>query len=298
MRASPERRRRTLLLGVAATLVAGLAGWTWLSRDGSGTSTGPAACSSGQLRSLDLSRQDQGRLAWSDDFDGPTVDRDRWTVRDDTSLSFDQARIERSAVSVKDGRLRITARSGGTPERPVVTGYLDTIGHHEQRYGRWEMRARLPVDAGRSRALWPAFWLRETDGPAEIDVMEAWGTPVTDGRSLPGSAAWAVHSDTESGPGSQSLRGWSAPDLQLDRGLHDFAVDRVPGCLRFSVDGRTTGVVQTRDAPWLASTGALNIRLNLQVGGAYWGRLDPSRPGTTRLPATFEVDRIRVYLPR
>lgn len=275
----------------------GLAGWVWRVHDDTDRSSATTSCPAAQVRALDLSRPDQGRLTWSDEFDGSQVDPDRWTVRDQTSLSFDQARVERSAVDVRDGRLRITARNGGTEERPVVTGYLDTIGHHEQRYGRWEMRARLPVEPGSSRALWPAFWLRESDGPAEIDVMEAWGTPVTDGRSLPGSAAWAVHSDTESRPGSRSLRGWSAPDLRLDRGLHVFAVDRVPGCLRFSVDGRTTGVVQTRDAPWLATTGALNIRLNLQVGGAYWGRLDRSRPGTTRLPAAFEIDRVRVYSP-
>ncbi|RYJ03507.1 MAG: glycoside hydrolase family 16 protein, partial [Actinomycetales bacterium] len=243
MLGSPEPRPRTLVAGVAAVLVLGLLSvGVWRAHDGTEPPTAATTCSAGEVRGLDLSRPEQGRLVWSDEFDGSTVGPDRWTVRDGTSLSFDQARIERSAVDVRDGRLRITARRAGAGQRPVVTGYLDTIGHHEQRYGRWEMRARLPVDPGRSRALWPAFWLRETDGPAEIDVMEAWGTPVTAGRELPGAAGWAVHSDTESGPGSKSVRGWSAPDLRLDRGLHDFAVVRVPGCLRFSVDGRTTGV--------------------------------------------------------
>ncbi len=234
-----------------------------------------------------------GPLVWSDDFDGHEVDRRRWTVRDRDKLSFDQAAIRADNATVRDGLLRLTARRESAGGRRYTTAYLDTIGRFSRQYGRWEIRARLPVAPGRSTGLWPAFWLRGDRTAGEVDVLEAWGTPVTTGRRLGGSAAWAVHEDTNRGPGARSVSGWAGP-ARLDRDFHTFAVDRTPHCLRFSVDGRTTGVVAVDDHAWTrpALDGPLNMRLNLQVGGAYWGRVSRT---TTRLPAVFEVDRVRVY---
>lgn len=276
---------------------------------------GPAApgtvrCSAGDVDALDLSDPDQGVLDWSDEFDGDgrgraALDPERWSVRDATTLSFDQARISADTVSVADGTLRITAREEvpGSRDgaRPVTTGYVDTIGHFSRRYGRWEVRARLPVAAEESRALWPAFWLRADDLPGEIDVVEAWGTPAARPRDAMASEyAWTVHEDTNAPAGYRRVGGWGRAAEPLAEDFHVFAVDWVPGCLRFSLDGRTTGHVDLDREPRLAAAldDTMNIRLNLQVGGRYWGRLDPSRPESTRLPATLEVDHVRVYRPR
>lgn len=262
-------------------------------------------CTADAVDALDLSEPEQGELVWSDDFDGDRVDPRRWTVRDDTSLSFDQARITADAVSVADGTLRITARDRpGTTradDRPVTTGYLDTIDRFSRQHGRWEVRARLPVAPGASRALWPAFWLRADSLPGEIDVVEAWGTPTSRPReAMERQYAWTVHEDTQAPPGYRRVGGWGSATSPLADDFHVFAVDWVPGCLRFSLDGRTTGFVDLEREPALAAAldDDVNIRLNLQVGGQYWGRLDPADPSTTRLPATLEVDRVRVFRPR
>ena len=108
-----------------------------------------------ELRNLDYSRTEQGQLAWADEFDGDVVDTRRWTVRDRTTLSFDQAAIRARNVAVRDGALTIEARRESCGGRDYTTGYLDTIGQFSQRHGRWEIRARLPVTAGSSRGLWP-----------------------------------------------------------------------------------------------------------------------------------------------
>lgn len=302
-------RRRVLLVVVLLALVAGLLVTVRLVGPGGGRADAPTAdavpCRTGDVDRLDLSDPAQGRLAWHDEFSGTRVDPDRWTVRDDTTLSFDQARIRADAVEVRGGRLRITARSdpaGDTSgERPVSTGYLDTIGHFAQQHGRWEVRARLPVEPGRSRALWPAFWLRASDLPGEIDVVEAWGTPTSRQRSaMSEQYAWTVHEDTTAPPGYRRVGGWGRAAEPLADGFHTYAVDWTPGCLRFSLDGRTTGFVDLDREPRLrrALDGPVDIRLNLQVGSSYWGRLDPERPGTTGLPATFEIDHVRVFRPR
>jgi hypothetical protein len=54
-----------------------------------------------------------------------------------------------------------------------------------------------------------------------------------------------------------------------------------------------------KDAPWLSRSlrGTFNIRLNLQVGSHFWGRVDAKRPRLTKLPARFVVDHVRVYGP-
>lgn len=253
----------------------------------------PGTCSDDEAEARE---PDTDRLVWHDEFDGSTVDRSRWTVRDATSLSFDQARIEDDNVWVEGGLLHIEARRERLHGRDYTTGYLDTIGHFSQRYGRWEVRAKVPTVPGRSQGLWPAFWLRADDHPGEIDVMEAWGDPTSRGDDLTSSYAWTVHEDTTKQVSPERLHGWGRADEPLSDDFHVFAVDWTPHCLTFTLDGRVTGALEVSDTDWLTTALAspVNIRLNLQVGSRYWGLVDP---GTTQLPAVLLVDHVRVYAP-
>ncbi len=256
-----------------------------------------APCSAAALP--DYTRDGKEKPTWSDEFNGNAVNQSRWTIRDQTTLSFDQARIQARNVSVRDGHLVIEARRESSKGRSYTTGYLDTIGRFSQRHGRWEIRARLPVDEGVSRGLWPAFWLRGDDAPGEIDVMEAWGTPADHPRTGPATYAWNIHEDTRGGLGR--LHGWGTTtgNASMAKGFHVFAVDWSPRCIVFSLDGKRTGAVSMKDAPWLNRSlrGTFNIRLNLQVGSHFWGRVDAKRPRLTKLPARFVVDHVRVYGP-
>ena len=258
-------------------------------------------CDASEHVGLDYSREGHGQLAWADEFDGDAVDARRWRVRNRTKLSFDQAIIRSRNVSVRDGSLVVEARRETMRGRDFTTGYLDTIGRFSQRHGRWEIRARLPVHEGASRGMWPAFWLRADDAPGEIDVMEAWGTPADHPRTGPAKYAWNVHEDTRRPPGTGGgrLNGWgtTADRASLADGFHVFAVDWSATCLRFSLDGETTGSVAMSSRPWLPESlrGTVNMWLNLQVGSPFWGRVDADRPGLTRLPAALVVDYVRVY---
>ena len=72
----------------------------------SGRSTGDRSsseCDAAERAGLDYSRKGHGQLAWADEFDGDAVDTRRWTIRDHTTLSFDQAIIRSRNVSVRDG---------------------------------------------------------------------------------------------------------------------------------------------------------------------------------------------------
>jgi len=80
---------------------------------------------------------------------------------------------------VRDGILSIVASR--TPEalKPVlfnneyISGILTTQGSFSQKYGYFEIRAKVPVGIG----VWPAFWMLADNGgwPPEIDIMEGRG---------------------------------------------------------------------------------------------------------------------------
>ena len=263
-------------------------------------SAGVRPCSASQLEQLDYSRADQGELAWADEFEGTGVDTARWRVRDETTLSFDQARIMAANVGVSDGRLSITGRRQTIAGRDYTTGYLDTIGKFSRQYGRWEIRAKLPTAPQISRGLWPAFWLRADQLPGEVDIMEAWGDPSSrEPNSLATSYAWTVHENTNSPPGSQRFGGWGHLKTPIADSFHVWAVDWSPMCLKFTMNGVTTGSIALESAPWIAPSlaGPVNIRLNMQIGSNYWGLADSARPQETKLPATYLVDYVRVYRP-
>jgi beta-glucanase (GH16 family) len=54
-----------------------------------------------------------------------------------------------------------------------VSGILTTQKSFSQKYGYFEIRAKIPVGVG----VWPAFWMLANDGgwPPEIDAMEGRG---------------------------------------------------------------------------------------------------------------------------
>ncbi len=253
----------------------------------------PATCAD-----IDYSKAAEGRQVFGDEFGGSSVDTAKWRVRDEDSLSFDKARILARNVTVHDGVLDIAGKRESAGGRDYTTGYLDTIGKFSQKYGRWEMRAKVPTAATMTRGVWPAFWLRGDSTPGEIDIMETWGSPATQSYNPTNSNSWTVWRDTNVG-GADKFTGWSHPQNHspaIYNDYHVYAVNWSPECMAFSFDGRVTGVVATSAAPWLTTSfsSPVNIRLNMQVGSSYWGHPDTAN---TKPAFNFLVDYVRAYAP-
>jgi serralysin len=143
-----------------------------------------------------------------------------------------------------------------------------------QRFGYYELRARLPL----GRGLWPAFWMRDAHGgPAEIDVFELLGDDTT---TLYETAHYA------DGAAAQ-YRYHPAFDPTL--GFHDYGVLLTSKSDTFYVDGHATHAVAD------ASTGAMYVIVSMQVGapGSWPGPPD----STTPWPATLSVKSFRAYAP-
>ncbi len=224
---------------------------------------------------------------WGDEFNGSSVDRSQWNVRDGWQGGNEAsiATNRKQNVNEHDGVLDITAlREKGYKgsSRQYTSGYLDTMGLHSWKYGRFEMRAKLPNSEG----MWPAFWLRDNSKAGEIDIMEAVG-------GKPTFTAQSIHQSTNGGQGKKAHDNYGSAVAQW----HTYTLDVEPDKVTWYIDGAVVFTVTDKDASWVPGTfdDYMNIRLNLQVDGtmpAYYGHPVNS---TTTYPAVYTIDYIRVY---
>ena len=179
-----------------------------------------------------------GSLVWSEEFGGSSLDTRVWKPYHSTygDGNNELACLTPGNVSVSGGSLKLTARrekltcpNGST--RQFSSGFLGTreTGTYFPRYGRFEIRAKVPHAQG----LWPAFWLRHRNGSgvAEVDVMEYFHSQVPgkttqtlhlDGRSNVSKRTTFVESPTSS-PGWHT---WSVEISKVSGGVRfDFGVD-------------------------------------------------------------------------
>lgn len=218
------------------------------------------------------------RLVFSDEFNTDTFDTARWKTafpwgRDRRHLGELQ-RYTPEGVTLGDGNLRIVARPTDRGGYGYTSGLISSHASFAQEYGRFEMRARLPLGQG----LWPAFWLLpETERwPPEIDVFEALGHQ-TDTVYM--NVHWR-----EEGKHLQRKGTFSGPDFSAN--YHTFAVEWNPREIVWFVDGIERHRVEDANP-----RGPMYLLANLAVGGEWPGAPDASTP----FPAVFAIDYIRVY---
>jgi beta-glucanase (GH16 family) len=260
---------------------------------------------------------------WSDEFNGTALNTQVWKPYHSTygdGNREDQCHTPQN-VAVSGGTLRITARREkvtcpGGSVRDYSSGFLGTrdTGTYFPRYGRFEIRARVP----HGQALWPAFWLRHRQGSstAEVDIMEYFHAQV------PGQTTATLHLDGRANVSKKTVD-FEAPTA--NPGWHTWAVDIENASdgvrFTFSLDGKafhTYTDTQRRWASALPGQNLWDIAVNLSVGGNWvgdaagalgylpdinrcaQGGTPPNGCATSGIrrasfPATYEVDYVRVY---
>ena len=295
------------------------------SGSGSGTeTTDPPPSGSGSLTGW--------RLAYSDEFSGTGVKSGDWEAYYNSygDGNDELACLTPDNVSVGSGTLKIVGKKQrvscpGSGTRDYTSGFLGSreVGKYYPLFGRYEMRARLPHGQG----VWPGFWLRHRNGAgtAEVDVMEYFYSQV------PGKATHSLHFGSSIGRNVSKRSTFFEKPVVGTGGWHTFAVEILPEGenirFRFFIDGtETLTYLNTNHAKWsnVDKQHAWDIALNMAVGS--WGG-HPSKqlgylsginkcsltyqtpPGGnpancpttglfyTPLPATYEVDYVRVYVP-
>ena len=127
-------------------------------------------------------------LIWNDEFDGAYLDDTKWRIGNSpengshkyNTVTTEDGKLENENVYLENGALQLKATPLAEPETVGNTTYLCTSGMVETKtkaswqYGRFDIRAKLPVAKG----MWPAIWMmpdQETYGwpkDGEIDIME------------------------------------------------------------------------------------------------------------------------------
>lgn len=260
-----------------------------------------------------FSQRDRDRsgwqLTWSDNFDGSKLDQTKWTSENESTFGNGNRELaclmnRPQNIEVAGGQLHLRAVREPTPfqcgendtrfpqGRPYTSAMISTKGKASWHEGRFEIRAKLPLVAGSSKGLWPAFWMRPASGTSdgELDVMEAIGS--ADSRD---PEVYSVHQtlwyDEKNTHPKQSHVAQVAGGPAS--GFHTYAVEWRGGQMRWFVDNQLTFERDQSSAPWIdeAFAGNFFIRLNLAVGGTFPG--DPN--SATEFPAEMAIDWVKVY---
>jgi beta-glucanase (GH16 family) len=243
------------------------------------------------------------KLIWSDEFEGDVIKPEIWSF--DTAdgcqlgpnlcgwgnneLQYYTSRLENARV--EDGKLLIIARDEDFGGREYTSARMVTKYKRDWRYGRVDVRAKVPGGEG-GKGIWSAIWMLPTDNvygiwPAsgEIDIMEYIGN---DSTRMFGTIHYG-----------HDFHRFDTQDFPVDtidwaENFHVYSVLWTEDCIQFQIDGIDMGIPNTRSTvqptTWPFDQD-FHLILNIAVGGNLPG--DPD--GTTTFPQTMEVDYVRVY---
>ena len=227
--------------------------------------------------------------AWSDEFDGSSVDRQKWTVADTWITTNNSLQdYHPSQVTVESGNLVIASDNVASRGRDYRSGQV--ISRALQKHGRWDVRAKLPT----SKGMWPAIWLL-SDGlwpsEGEIDIMENRG----DESNITSSA---FHYGTNP-PFNHQFRSQeqrtvrNGQQVDYHNGFHKYSVEWDPGQIRYYVDDVHHWTVRDSDVDGFLSNnvGEMRLIINTAIGGDFLDNPDSS----TVWPQRFEIDYVRAY---
>lgn len=234
-------------------------------------------------------------IAWFDEFDGTSLDLNRWKISNTNRTTNNSLQdYHPSQISVDQGLMTILSEN--TPSRglPYLSGLIET--RNFQKYGRFDIRAKLPT----SKGMWPAIWLLSdlsvTPWPSagEIDIMENRGTQ-------PNLTSTAFHYGTNGN--GQPFRHFFRVDEQTSfhddtpqdyhAEFHEYSVEWDPDQIRFYVDDVHHWTVRDGDVDGFLTdhVGAMRLIINTAIGGSFLE--DPDEE--TVWPQRFDVDYVHAY---
>ncbi len=258
--------------------------------------------------SIQFSNSQSFKLIWNEEFNyHGKPDPDKWNYETGFIRNLEEQIYtkRRKNVHVKNGKLELVARKEEYKNKrfdPAVKNYrintefseytsasINTKDKFEFRYGRVEVRAKLPKGLG----VWPAIWMlganfEEIEYPyaGEIDIMEHVG-------KVPDEVHATIHFPWDNAQGIKANGGTrfiSNPSEEF----HVYSVNWTPDIIEFLIDNELYHSFKIDEA----GSGNNPFRkpfyliLNLAIGGNWAGKPDPEI-----FPQKFIIDYVRVYKP-
>ena len=253
---------------------------------------------------------DDWQLVWQDEFDGDTLDEEKWSpntwpprkVNDE-----DQAYTAREKnIRLEDGMLVIEAHKEDYEGADYTSGRIHTAGKGDFLHGRFEIRAKLPSGQG----SWPAIWMLPSDpfryatncdsgewqgnddcdawpNSGEIDIMEHVGYQM---NHIHGT----VHNEAYYWKKWEQRKGRILMDA-VDENFHVYALEWSPERIDAFVDDARYFSYVNEGTGWNAwpYDHPYHLILNIAVGGV-WGRTGGPIDDSI-FPQQMLVDYVRVY---
>jgi hypothetical protein len=231
-------------------------------------------------------------LVWSDEFNGSGAPNSaNWTHEigghgwGNGEFQYYTNRLENSRV--EGGVLKITAKRENYEGKEYTSARLITKDKYEFKYGRVDIKAKLPEGAG----TWPALWMlganfSEVGWPdcGEIDIMEHWG-------HIPTKVSSATHTRHCSSLNCSTMKVGETTIDDYSTAFHVYSLEWEADRLNFLIDDNflysynpstKTSENWPFDKPFFF---ILNVAM-----GSNWHTVDPAFESST-----MEIDYIRVF---
>ncbi len=184
-------------------------------------------------------------------------------------------------VKVENGSLKITTIKENYNGSSYTSARIKSQGKFDFKYGKIEVRAKLPSGGG----TWPAIWMLGNNitsvgwpSCGEIDIMEHVGNNL---NKIYGTLHYPAHSGANGNGGTTIINNATTE-------FHKYSVDWTSTDIKFYVDNQLFHSVANSNA--IPFNQNFFMILNCAMGGAFGGNID-----TNFSSATLEIDYIRVY---
>jgi beta-glucanase (GH16 family) len=252
-------------------------------------------------------RHDKYELVWSDEFNKDGIpDEKNWNYETGFVRNQEDQWYQKQNAFCKAGFLVIEARKENRVNPDfvskahhdwakkrdsikVTSSCLITRGKHSWQYGRFEMRAKIPVGNG----MWPAFWTLGIEGnwPAngEIDIMEYYTGKIF------ANACWKSD-DSKTVWDSATKKLSDFKDKSWADQFHIWRMDWDSQWIKLYVDDQLLNEISVAESMKYKNQKIKPFQqphyllVNLAVGGINGGEFT-----TDNLPAKYIIDYIRVY---
>jgi len=234
-------------------------------------------------------------LVWSDEFSGSEVDVSSWNMEiGNGSGGWGNNELEYYTSSPKNlfisnGNLIIEARRETVDRFDYTSARITTQAKKHFKFGRIDIRAKLPVGKG----IWPALWMlgeniSSVGWPAcgEIDIMELVGT-------YPARVTGTMHWKAAGGSNKNKGANYTLAAGDFSQEFHVFSIEWSQDNIKWLVDDQTFFTTTSPDVgsdnyPFNADQFFI---FNVAVGGNWPGPPD----NTTVFPQRMFVDYVRIF---
>ncbi|QPF83600.1 glycoside hydrolase family 16 protein [Bradyrhizobium genosp. L] len=203
----------------------------------------------------------------------------RYAGRGSAPLGLDPFHVENGVLSITARRTPAELK-GVLFNNEYTSGILTTQGTFSQKYGYFEIHAKIPIGTG----VWPAFWMLADNGgwPPEVDVVEGRG-------QRPGDLVMTTHWRIPA-TGRIEHCGFDFSVTGAEADFHNYGVLWEPDRLIYFIDRKPVADI----AVPIGFDDPMYMIVNLAMGSKFFvgvGFVDGESPVTV----SFEIDRISAY---